>query len=191
MGRLSVVGCAEGGVSEQGGRPTTCTDASPLSRPKALNLPKWQVRTPRILCLHDDVGVALGLTAAKEGIAFFRFASVAAGILNLAGNDGLLAGGAVPHAAAVVEIEIVRFTELENTFLVARPGSGDAGFLEYDVSHAWETIQPGRECKPFVGSFAEHGWVPHSFPLLATQRNKYFDRYLPTKELKIERAEVR
>ena len=62
-------------------------------------------------------------------------------ILDFTGSHFLLARRAIAHAATVVEVEVVRFCEFENTFVVARPFEGDARFLKNDFSHGIQTIR--------------------------------------------------
>lgn len=97
----------------------------------------------------DDVGVTLRLTAAEELVALVWFAGVSHRILDLTGNDRLLAGGAVAGTAAVVEIEVVFLGELENALKGAVPIELQFGFLKNDFSHgckantsAWHGKQP-------------------------------------------------
>ena len=42
-------------------------------------------------------------------------------VFDLAGDDLVLARGAVAHAAAVVEVEVVGLREFEDVFFVAEP----------------------------------------------------------------------
>jgi hypothetical protein len=47
-------------------------------------------------------------------------------IIDLAGEDRLLASGAVTHAAAIVEIEIMDLAKFEYAFFVTCPWSCDS-----------------------------------------------------------------
>jgi hypothetical protein len=51
---------------------------------------------------------------------------VAIWIIDLAEEDRLLASGAVTHAAAIVEIEIMDLAKFEYAFFVTRPWSCDS-----------------------------------------------------------------
>lgn len=66
----------------------------------------------RSLGVDHDVGIALRLAAAEQGVARIRLACVAVGILDFTRDDGLLASSAVAHAATVVEVEVVGLGEL-------------------------------------------------------------------------------
>lgn len=76
--------------------------------------------------VDHHIGIALGYRAAEQGVAFFGLAGVAVRVFDFAGDDLLLAGGAVAHAAAVIEVEVVALCEFEDAFFVAGPVQLDA-----------------------------------------------------------------
>lgn len=48
----------------------------------------------------------------------------------------MLAGRAVAHSAAEIEIEVIRLGEFKNAFIVASPLELDAGTFKDDFAHA-------------------------------------------------------
>ncbi len=56
-------------------------------------------------------------------------------IFDFAGDDLVLAGGAVPHTATVIEVEVVALRKFEDVFFAAVPVEFDAGFLKNDFRH--------------------------------------------------------
>ena len=90
--------------------------------------------------VDDDVGIALWLTTAEEGITLLRFARVTVWILDLPGEYWLLTSRAIPHPATEVEIQIIRFAQFENAFLVASPFAFQVGFFEDDFTHVERVI---------------------------------------------------
>jgi len=62
----------------------------------------------------------------------------------------VLAGGAVAHAAAVVEVEVVGLCEFEDVFFAAVPVELDARFLKSDFRHGVDAIAEMSERKPLI-----------------------------------------
>lgn len=57
-------------------------------------------------------------------------------VFDFAGDQSLLAGGAISHATAEIEIQIDCFSGFKQTFFIIRPLENDIGFLEGYFRHS-------------------------------------------------------
>lgn len=103
----------------------------PLQFGAAFFVVKYRIR----LGVDHNIVIALWRAAAKELIAFVRLACVAVRVFNFTGDDLVLAGGAIAHATAEIEVEVVLFRKFEDAFIVASPLELDAGTFKYDFTH--------------------------------------------------------